>query len=67
MTYQLKTECPKCGKTGEASHASAAPTINCGDCLMDRTDIVELLITEAHQEWNDELRASGWRSLDVPA
>lgn len=45
MTYRLKTRCPGCGKTGEAVHDTPSPVLSCGDCLMDRTEVVNLEVT----------------------
>jgi hypothetical protein len=41
--------CPSCGKTIEHT-ADAPPRINCGDCLMDRIEVVEFVVKELAAE-----------------
>lgn len=40
--------CPGCGKASELeSEETKPPVVNCGDCLMDRTEVVELKLYRA--------------------
>lgn len=54
MKYLFLTKCPRCGKKGEAWHESRHPVINCGDCLMEATEIVALELTLVEQEEDDD-------------
>lgn len=42
--YRFTLFCPRCGKTSETvtEARSPKPHVNCGDCLMDYTEIVEM-------------------------
>jgi hypothetical protein len=44
--YRFILICPKCNKESEtvADKSVPPPRVNCGDCLMDRVDIVELKV-----------------------
>ena len=44
--YRFQLICPKCGKTSDTVQAdhSPAPTVKCGDCLMDRVEVVGMQV-----------------------
>jgi ribosomal protein S27AE len=45
MKFHYETECPRCGKKGEVvmTDIAKAPRVNCGDCLMERVEVVPML------------------------
>lgn len=45
--YSFQMECPACGKHSVVKNVRRvpAPHVNCGDCLMDRTEVVPMLVT----------------------
>ena len=43
---QFDLECPVCGRQSEIACAEADPRVKCGDCLMDRVEVVEMVATE---------------------
>jgi uncharacterized Zn finger protein len=45
-TYRFNLRCPRCGKVSDhvTENREPPPVLNCGDCLMDHTDIVEFVI-----------------------
>ncbi len=48
MTYRFDLVCPGCGKQSEttADHRIPQPRVNCGDCLMDRVEVVEFKVVK---------------------
>jgi hypothetical protein len=42
--YRFHVICPVCKKTDEVTtdHRTPEPKVNCGDCLMDRTEVVPM-------------------------
>ena len=46
MPIKFKLECPACGKKSETIKQRRKPTprVHCGDCLMDRIDVVLMTI-----------------------
>ena len=50
--YRLHLVCPRCDKESETivDRIIPNPRINCGDCLMERTEVVEMKIISAEQE-----------------
>ena len=48
--YVFDLECPRCGKASRTSGTkeNPPPRVNCGDCLMDETEIVEFKIVRVH-------------------
>lgn len=49
MTNRFKTVCPRCKREGEIA-ADAKPTASCGDCLMERVEVVTLTVTAVPQK-----------------
>jgi hypothetical protein len=50
MKYRIQLWCPRCDKESEAvAPLIPKPRIRCGDCLMDRVEIVEMKIVAAEQ------------------
>jgi len=46
-TYRFDLVCPRCGKTSYAAQVgqrSPPPRVSCGDCLMDRVEVVEMKV-----------------------
>lgn len=44
IIYTFSLTCPRCSKvTPYDTTQIAAPAVNCGDCLMDRTEVVEMV------------------------
>jgi uncharacterized Zn finger protein len=45
-SYRFNLRCPRCGKASEhvAENREPSPVLNCGDCLMDATEVVEFVI-----------------------
>jgi ribosomal protein S27AE len=50
--YRFDLVCPQCGKESEmvAGLEEPAPRVNCGDCLMERVEMVELRIVRVTVE-----------------
>lgn len=49
-TYRIEMSCPRCGKTYETIKPLIPPPhVNCGDCLMERVEIVALTVDYAEQ------------------
>jgi ribosomal protein S27AE len=46
MAYRFELTCPTCGKRTSivAEQAFPYPRLSCGECLMDRTEVVDLQI-----------------------
>lgn len=46
MSYQITWDCPRCNKRAESFSQIIIPppTLHCGDCLMDRTEVVRMRI-----------------------
>lgn len=46
MPYRFILVCPSCNRTAERIELrkQPAPTVSCGDCLMDRTEVVHLKV-----------------------
>jgi transposase-like protein len=45
--YRFTLVCPSCGKTSETvADNRNNPRLKCGDCLMDRTEVVEMKIAK---------------------
>lgn len=50
IVYRIQLVCPRCGKTSETIGLMIPkPRVKCGDCLMDRVEVVEMLIEAAEQ------------------
>ena len=51
VVYLIHLVCPKCGKTSELPGymLPKPPKVHCGDCLMDRTEVVEMKVEAAEQ------------------
>ena len=49
--YRFHLVCPGCGRDGEtvADHRMP-PRVNCGDCLMERVEVVELKVVSVEEE-----------------
>lgn len=46
MRYHFGLACPRCGKESETVQDNLMPPhVNCGDCLMERVEIVEMTVT----------------------
>jgi hypothetical protein len=46
--YRIALNCPSCGKTSEMVKDwgdGTPPAVNCGDCLMNKVEIVEMTVT----------------------
>jgi hypothetical protein len=41
--YRLK--CPRCGKTTRLT-GETSPTVKCGDCLMERIEVVDMQVID---------------------
>ena len=51
MTYTFELQCPRCGQQERiicAGKGQEVPHINCGECLWNDTEIVELAIVRCH-------------------
>jgi hypothetical protein len=47
--YHFDLVCPRCGHQSPHEAASTAyPHVNCGDCLMDHTEVVEMRVHLAY-------------------
>ena len=57
--YRLHLCCPKCDKLSEVvvDKLIPKPRVNCGDCLMDRVEVVEMTIeaSEAEEDRSQEV------------
>jgi hypothetical protein len=42
--YQFATTCPKCGNQNQISAEELSPVVCCGNCLMDRCEVVNLKV-----------------------
>lgn len=51
MPYKFFLVCPRCDKESETVQDSyiPAPVVHCGDCLMDRTEVVRMKVVVAEQ------------------
>ena len=50
VIYRIWVACPKCKKQSQiVGYMIPPPKVNCGDCLMDRTEVVEMKIVAAEQ------------------
>ena len=45
MTYRFTTECPRCGRVGEATSDQPQPRMHCVDCLIDDIEVVIVVCT----------------------
>jgi len=48
MQYRFKAECPRCNSIERevvADRIAPPPVVHCGDCLMDRTEVVRMTCT----------------------
>jgi hypothetical protein len=52
--------CPVCGKVSDFASTEAVAEINCGDCLIERLEIVRLRLVEV------EAKATNCPGLSVP-
>lgn len=49
-SYRIHLLCPRCDKESEAvAPLIPKPRLRCGDCLMERVEIVELTVTGTEQ------------------
>ena len=48
MSYRFTVECPGCGKTSDLvnEHRVPGPSVSCGDCLMDRVEVVHMKVVK---------------------
>jgi hypothetical protein len=48
MAYRFELVCPTCGKRTSlvAEEVFPQPRVSCGDCLMDRVEVVDLQIVK---------------------
>ena len=54
MTYYIvKATCPACGRVDELVSVNAIPRLRCADCLVERVEIVDMLLSEVEQEQKD--------------
>jgi hypothetical protein len=49
--YRFELVCPRCGKIGKtiSDKRIPPPTVNCGDCLMERAEIVAFKVIRAEE------------------
>lgn len=48
--YRYIVECPRCNKASyKYSDSLTLPHVNCGDCLMDHTEIVEMKVVSVSE------------------
>ena len=48
--YRIHLWCPKCKKESETvGMMIPAPKVNCGDCLVERVEVVEMRVFAAEQ------------------
>ena len=47
-SYHFDLVCPKCGKESDtvSDHRVPPPRVNCGDCLVNDLDVVEMKVTK---------------------
>lgn len=52
MKYRFEMVCPGCGRTTVhySDKRAPSPEINCGDCLMDRTEIQTFKVVKVTEE-----------------
>lgn len=51
MRYRFHVICPGCGKDSEiVSSERANPRVSCGDCLMDKVEVVEMKVVSVVEE-----------------
>ena len=45
-TFRFDLVCPRCNRTSQMTQERRvpAPTVNCGDCLMDDVEVVEFKV-----------------------
>ncbi len=50
--YWFDLECPRCGKLSAITSDTRehSPRVNCGDCLFDAVEIVELKVVRVERE-----------------
>lgn len=58
MKFKFTLVCPACGKISEhvGDKRVPSPAVNCGDCLMDRVEVVEFKVVKV-EDVADEPRA----------
>jgi hypothetical protein len=51
MKYRFHVVCPKCQKTSEVGgdYRVPAPTVSCGDCLMDHVEVVGMKVVKVEE------------------
>lgn len=56
MRYHFDLVCPRCDKasTTVAAKRIPPPHVNCGDCLMDRVEIIEMKVVRVFEIAADE-------------
>jgi hypothetical protein len=49
--YHFHLVCPRCGKLSAtaANHRVPSPHVNCGDCLMDAIEIIEMKVVKIEE------------------
>lgn len=52
MRYRFTLVCPRCGKLSETvqDHRVPGPHVNCGDCLMEAVEVIELKVVNVKAE-----------------
>jgi len=52
MRFRFDLVCPSCGKQSEtvSDQRMPSPHVNCGDCLMEACDVVEMKVVRVKQE-----------------
>ena len=52
MRYRFDLWCPRCNNKSEAvaDHRIPIPHVNCGDCLMEYVEIVEMKVAKVTEE-----------------
>lgn len=49
MKNRLYYYCPECGQRGQTVHDDSKEfSLKCGECLMERTEIVEVVVERVH-------------------
>jgi hypothetical protein len=43
MERIFDVQCPLCGKHSEIVSCASVPQLSCGDCLLDRTEVVKMI------------------------
>ena len=58
--YLWKLECPRCGRESETMtvNADTDPVVNCGDCLMDDTEVVKFRVISVSEDNASDRNAS---------